>query len=36
MQIIILMSGFGGRFRQVGYLILMPPIDIDGKLNLTW
>ena len=31
MQIVIPMSGFGERFRKVGYSVPKPLIDIDGK-----
>ena len=31
MQIIIPMSGFGERFRKVGYKVPKPLIEIDGK-----
>ena len=31
MQIVIPMSGFGERFRKVGYLVPKPLIMIDGK-----
>ena len=31
MQIVIPMSGFGERFRKVGYSVPKPLIEIDGK-----
>ena len=31
MQIVIPMSGFGERFRSVGYKVPKPLIEVDGK-----
>ena len=31
MQIVIPMSGFGERFRQAGYAVPKPLIEVDGK-----